>query len=200
MEDAGGKGLMSVSSMGTMVLGSGKIAHLIPNIFSLAHKDSNRFAISLDRYGITRCNAAEWRKQSLESNDDVLVHLGVGGALNVSNGNQTYPTHFNHRGNNCIRPVTGGTHNFAFGKKRISTIISTYITINGKKVKHTLEQLESRINTFENKDYVSYNSELYLRNTDNSKLLKKAKGTTDAINSEGDITQTIALEDHPVDR
>lgn len=209
VENANHQGVFSVRSDGKTTMGSVASGNLDGNTVGVSHSNHHtltNFAVSQNKDGTTRVNAADGRNITLGNNGStkVVVEGSANRSLTIKNTSGTSDTHFNHEGNNYIRCASGKATVFRVGTNATNklfvnkegTHVNGLFEVDGVNVNSVvktvpgqvtslvqkLEALTTRVQTIES-NYIDSRRRVHLRNHVANKYLSSDGNVTSSKSS-----------------
>lgn len=176
----------SLSSAGIFQTGKAKLGEVSSNVAAFGH--SSRF--SSDNVGFKQGSDATTVVSAGNSKPIHFYNNGKKSARFEGNNRLVIENHhasgresvFSHTdGNNYIRSAS--SCNFGFGSNASTTVVikNKEVNIDGHNMLAELKALKTRVSNLEGKNYVLNGHQIYLKNNNNNKYLRKATRSEDGI-------------------
>lgn len=191
-ENASGEGVYSITSggvstqMGNSTVVNAKVGSVASGWGGFSHSSrfsSDSFAIAQRYDGQTKVNSSNNKSVSFHVSGTRRAYCTSVDAFVVDNPTGKWDTVFNNNneGDNYVRASTATHFQFDASTSGSTIITKGEVTVDGLAVKATLANLESRLAAMEAKNFIVSGNSVYMKNANNSKLLRKASSSSDGI-------------------
>lgn len=191
-ENSSGEGIYSITSGGVSTqkgnssIANAKVGDLGSEWCGFSNTNrfsSGGFAIAQKNDGQTTVNSANSKTLGFSVNGTRRAYCASKTSFVIDNPTGEWDTIFNHvdSGNNYIRSDSSTTFHFNSASAGSTVITKGEVTVDGVAVKAKLADLESRLAAMEAKNFIVSGNSVYMKNSNNSKLLRKASSNNDVI-------------------